>query len=351
MTSVVSTSGRMLTRVAADMSVADLRFLKVKLPNPADSLWTVLVNGREVATSRDGLLYCIPLEEQEGAQATTVDMVYAGSSSRGGFWREQRFEAPKFTDLPMDDIQWKFFVPHGWRYYGFGGTMEHLEPGYSALKVFDTRQYAEWNKEQREASIQKAREVLDEGEALLRSGKQRGAKKAFQQALNYSQGQADLNEDARVQLRNLVKQQVKIGLVNRRDALRVSRNIQDEQQSPQQTEGFRDGEYSQEYAVNIEKNLSEKDNTALEIVANKMIDQQAAAAGVVTAIRITMPKHGQELDFSRALQIDPAGDLIVTMKVGNGRLGRFTGALWPCAVLFVLLWVILARRSSRLARA
>ena len=352
MTSVVSTSGRMLTRVAADMSVADLRFLKVELPNPEDRLWTVLVNGREVATSRDGLLYCIPLEEQEGAQSTTVDMVYAGSSSRGGFWREQSFEAPKFTDLPMDDIQWKFFVPHGRRYYGFGGTMEHLEPGYSALKVFDTRQYAEWNKEQREASIQKARQVLDAGEALLRSGKQRSAKKAFQQAMSYSQGQADLNEDARVQLRNLVKQQVKIGLVNRRDALRVSRNIQDEQQTAQQTEGFQDGEYSQEYAVNIEKSLSEKDNTALEIVANKMIDQQAAAAGVVTAIRITMPKHGQELDFSRALQIDPAGDLVVTMKVGNGRLGRFLGGLWPCAVVFVILWAALAaRRSARLAKA
>jgi len=279
-------------------------------------------------------------------------MVYAGSSSRGGVWREQKFEAPKFTDLPMDDIQWKFFVPHGRRYYGFGGTMEQLAPGYSGPNVFDTRQYAEWNKEQREASIQKARQVLDAGEALLRSGKQKGAKQAFQQAMSYSQGQADLNEDARVQLRNLVKQQVKIGLVNRRDALRVSRNIQDEQQAPQQTEGFQDGEYSQEYAVNIEKRLTEKDNTALEIVANKMIDQQAAAAGVVTAIRITMPKHGQELDFSRALQIDPAGDLTVTMKVGNGRLGKFLGGLWPCAVVFVVLWASLAaRRATRLARA
>jgi len=347
MTSVVSPSGRLLTRIVAQMTVGDLRFLKLSLPNKNDTLWTVLVDGREVATSRDGELYCIPLEEQEGGGSSTVDLVCAGSSRTGGFLREQRFKAPKFEGLPLDDIEWNFYVQPDLRYYGFGGTMEYREPASLVSRIFSSEQYSKWNKEQRKATLAKARQVLDDGEELMKAGKQRKAKKAFQQALNYSQGQADLNEDARVQLRNLVKQQVKLGLVNRRDALRVSRNIQAEQQEPQQTlQGFQDGDYSQEYASSVEQRLTQKDNTALEIVADKIIDQQAAAAGVVSAISVTMPEHGRELNFYRRLQIDPEGDLTVTFRAGNGWLAKALMAAWPCAVLFVLVWAGLARRRA-----
>jgi hypothetical protein len=181
---------------------------------------------------------------------------------------------------------------------------------------------------------------------MVESGQRMKAKKAFQQAMTYSQGQADLNEDARVQLRNLVKQQVKIGLVNRRDALRVSKNIAPEQQG-EQLAGFQNGDYTQEYATSVEGRLSARDNDALEAVANKILDQQAAAAGVVTAIRVTMPEQGRPLAFRRPVQIDPKGDLTVVFRAGDGRWGRLWRALWPSAILFALLAVAIRPRGGR----
>ncbi|MBM4143864.1 MAG: hypothetical protein FJ225_09790 [Lentisphaerae bacterium] len=344
MTSVVSRSRRILTRMTLDMTVGNLRFLKFSLPAEADTLWTALVNGKEVNVSRDAGLYCIPLEEEK--QTTKVEIVSAGKSLAGALTREQRFDAPRFVDLPLDDIEWTFFVPPALRYYGFGGTLEHREErGYPRTAVFNAALYDEWNKRQREEVIQKAKQELQAGEQLIQAGRRRSAMRAFEQALNYSQGQSDLNEDARVQLRNMVKQQVKIGLVNRRDALRVSRNIQDAAQAAP-SGGFQGGEYTQEYAQTVEGQLSSKDNAALEMVADRIIDQQAAAAGVVAAIRVTMPEHGEKLLFTRALQIDPKADLTVIFKAGTGRLGAAWRAAWPAAVLFALLWWLLARRQA-----
>jgi len=193
--------------------------------------------------------------------------------------------------------------------------------------------------ERKAGSIQKARLELDNAGQLLVAGDNRQARKAFENALNYSQGQADLNEDARVQLRNLMKQQVKIGLMNRRDVIRYNQNIiqeGEEQVAMPQQEAVEQN--AQRYLDRIEQRLSEKDRNALEIVADKMIDQQAAAAGVVTAIRVAMPEHGHRLNFKRPLQTDPTEPLTVSFKVGRGgKLLRLL-ALWPAFLLFGLTW-------------
>jgi len=259
--------------------------------------------------------------------------------------REHKAVAPTFEGLPLNDIEWSFFVLPQARYYGFGGTMD-LVPDSRGMNVFDTDTYMAYNKQQREATWKKARDVLSEGEAMVKGGRQREARKAFQQALNYSVGQEDLNEDARVQLRNLTKQQFKMGLVNRRGANRVRNNVIDEQQI-QQMEGFQGGNFTQEYAQQVEQQLSDIDNDALDIVAEKMIDQQAAAAGVVKAIRIVMPEHGRSFRFARSLQVDPKGELSVSFKVSHGTPARWLGTLWSLLFVFTGFWALTARVGER----
>jgi hypothetical protein len=352
MTSVVSAGGKLLTRVTMGVIAGNnLRSLNFKLPNKDDELWTVLVDRKVVSTWRDGELYCIPLEGQEGDRTTLVDITYAGSFSKSGiFVSKQKYEAPRFN-LPLNEIEWVFYVLPGRDYFGFGGTMElESQPG-TVVKVFTDSQYREWNKKLEVLSKENAIKGLDVGEELMKAGKPKQAQQSFQQALNWSQGQAEkgLNEDARVQLRNLQKQQWKIGLVNRRDAVRASKNIIDEQQIDQM-QGFKGGNYTQEYASDVQKRLSDKDNDALELVANKLIDQQTAAAGVVNVIGVTVPEHGRELRFRRAVQIDSQGDLNVTFRVGNGRISGMWRAVWPMVILFAGLWVFAAARMQGTAR-
>ena len=77
-----------------------------------------------------------------------------------------------------------------------------------------------------------------------------------------------------------------------------------------------------------------------------MIDQQAAAAGVVKAIRIVMPEHGRTFRFTRSLQVDPKGELSVSFRVGKPAGGL--GSLWSVLMLFVGLWgVMLVARPKK----
>ena len=75
--------------------------------------------------------------------------------------------------------------------------------------------------------------------------------------------------------------------------------------------------------------------------------QQAAAAGVVTAIRVTMPEHGKLYKFSRALQIDPEGELSVSFRAAGGEAARALNAIWPCLLLFLVVWGGLGLRRPR----
>jgi hypothetical protein len=272
----------------------------------------------------------------------------------------EKYEAPKFIRpplndkdtraiaLPLNDIQWDFYVVPGMKYYGFGGTMERVDVTEKPEYSFDPNRYEQWNIELRQNNLKLAKDGLDKGQSFVKAGNLNVAKKEFQQALNYSVGQQDVNEDARVQLRSLQKQQVKIGLVNRRDNVRFNNNIMDEQQLDQM-QGFNGGNYSQEYARNVEKRLSEKDNDALDVVAEKVIGQQAAAAGVVTAINVTMPEHGQLLRFKRDLQIDPKGDLTVKFRATSGEFGGILKTLLMALVLFLVFLGIASRMKSESA--
>ena len=353
MTSTMSNDGELLTRVVVKMTVGELRLLTLELPRRTDRLWTVLVNSREVATSRAEDSYVIPLEAEDSERETTIDFVYAGSSAGAGLGSDVKFEAPRIgkapkAGLPLSDIEWNFFVLPGHKYYGFGGTMDHEEEPRNAGKKYTTDTYASNNLRAINENIEKAKQVLDSGEQYVKEGKQKEAKRALQEAVNYSQADADLNEDARVQYRNLVKQQVKIGLLNRRDAVRYSQNIIDEQQLGQMEE-FKDGEYTQEYAARVERNLTSKDNDALEVVADKMIEQQTAAAGVVSAIRVSMPEHGKLIKFYRARHIEPEDELSVSFKMGTGKLGSVAGQAGAAALIFLVIWAGIAIRRSAAA--
>ena len=335
MVSVVSGDNKIITHVALKISVGSQRFLEVRLPGEKDSLWTVLVNKKEVSTSRDKDVYRVPIEEHKGNHPTDVELIYAGTAPSGGFVGARKYKAPKFG-LPLNNVTWDFFVPAGLKYYGFDGTMEREKKrAASVMQVFNSRVYQRENREENVKNEKLAKEWLKKGEKYKQVGELDNAQKAYQSAMNYSLGQRDLNEDARVLSRSLKQQQGKIGLVVRRDQVRFSRNKLAAQQLAQ-IEGFQDGQYTQDYAKRVERNLSEKENMALDMLVSKVLDQQAAAAGVLTSINITMPKHGTMLRFKRKTLVKPEEvELTVEFKASAGRGGRLVRVVGPGLLFFL----------------
>ena len=346
-TSVLAADGRQLMRVELRMNAGRLRLLKIALPEGGDPVWMALVNGQEAPVSRDGGLYCIPLDVEDGARDIRVEFMYAGTPARQGWRGQRRYEAPRFEGLPLRDIEWVMYVPEGFRYTDFGGSMERLG-GDAYASHFDIGSYLALNRSRREETLEEAGRLLDEGAELLKAGKQRQARDVLRTAMNYSQGESDLNEDARVQFRNLQMQQVKVGLYNRRGSLRSAQNIVQEDDAPegvQQMAVVNDGQFTPEYYSQVQQSLSVRDRSALDIVAERMVGQQDAAKATISAIRAAMPEHGLPLRFARKLHIDPETTLNVEFRVLRGRSLQMLNGIWPVALLFLVLYSARRRRT------
>ncbi len=333
--SVLSGEGRLLTRLTLDLQGGALRYLDLSLPDRDATLWAAFVNGRAAPPVREDGVFRIPLEAVEPGEPVTVEAVY--DSRAGGSWLARRIEGPR-VNVPLNDIRWSVYVLPNRFYYGFGGTLECADAGRVLPALgFDEQAYRRNTEREILADAEKAKQIMAQGEQYARQGRQQLAKKSLESAIQYSQGQRDLNEDARVQYRNLIQVNAVSGLVSRRAALRQFQNIQTEPQpnAPPVEQAARPREAPAPQA------LSPQDSDVLRGVSEKMIRQQEAAAGLPQAIRVTIPEHGRRLEFRRTLQIDPQAPMEVAFKaVGVGAAARALAGLAATAAAALAAWAL-----------
>jgi hypothetical protein len=344
-TTVLSSSGKMLTEAVINLKVGDLRFLKLQMPSDACALWAAMVNGAVVRASRDGETLNIPLDNLTVDRTTAVTLIYAdrlpGNSLRG----RRALRLPRFPDVPLREIAWRFFVPPEFRYEFVEGDFDRPTTA-AGLRKFEKADYENWNRSVNEKNTYVARNNLRIVGGLLDSGRQKEAQQALQVAVNSSVGDQTLNEDARIQFRNVAQQQVKMGLVNRRAELRQDNNIFEEQ-SAIPNEGFNGGNFNPQYAANVDEQLSAQDRAALDRVARRIVGQQEAAAGQAAAINIAMPEHGRGLSCYRSLQGEKGGELQLVMAFDRPSSFARVLVFWPALLAFAALWGLFKLAAGR----
>ena len=336
---VLSSSGKMLTQATIDLKVGDLRFLKLQMPSATCTLWAALVNGAEVRTSREGETINIPLENLTVDRSTSVMLIYADRLDGHSLGGRRTLRAPRFPDVPLRNITWNFFVPPEFQSEFVAGDFDQPSV-FTTVQSFGKADYEQYNKTVNAKNIDVAKSNMILVGRLLDSGKQKEAQQALQLAVNSSQADQTLNEDARIQWRNVAQQQVKMGLVNRREELRLGNNIFDEQ-TPQTREGFNGGNFNQHFAAQVEEQLTVQDRAALDRVARRIVDQQAAAAGQGVAINIAMPEHGRKLSFTRRLQGEKGGTLQLVLQFSRPSGLAHVWVFWPVVAVFAVLWGLL----------
>ena len=355
LTSVLADDGQMVTRVDLKLAVGTLRFLEVTMPEGVQA-WSVFVNGAAAMPLKDHGMLMIPLEAARVEGEASVELTFAGQAGTGSLFGRRSLEGPRFN-VPLSDVRWDLYAPPGHRYWGFGGTLTFRasERGDGTI-VFTAAQYEEVTHNAVLANNVKAEQVLRKGESLWKEGKQAQAKQALAEAVASSQGQLGLNEDARIQYRNLMRQQAVVGFYNRRAALKKSRNVWDDSEQPvaqqaapmaqQQVEA---GEWTAEYGRQVEQSLGQEDADNLNKVADKMLEQQAAAQVHANPIRVTLPVQGVHLPFYRELQITPASEIAIEFKTGSGRLLGWLSSAVSAAALLAVFWVVARLFAARRA--
>ncbi|MBN1124279.1 MAG: hypothetical protein JXA82_04670 [Sedimentisphaerales bacterium] len=344
---VVTPDGQAIHRVTLLLRVGAKRHLQTILPENG-TIWSLSVDGQSaqpsIRTNAEGLdVLLIPLPQQT-SDDVLVDMVYIDrlpAAQTGGTLEDwagmHRIAGPRF-DLPLKQITWHVYIPEGFNYDQFGGTLT-IDKNIlvdQQVRRYNMQSYERQMVEVSNANDQFAQQQQRLAQELAQQGRQADARRALSIGYNFSRGNRALNEDIRVDLDNLLKQQAKVGLVNARERLR------------QETSGVAaaagmitiDGksvQFSQQQAERIESSLGQADNENLELITQRILRAQEAAEGSVAQLQITMPFSGKILRFDSPLQVEPEAEMEVIFRASRQRIHKVDSSLWYVLILFGVL--------------
>ena len=304
---MVSRDGRQLHVVSVIISGGTKNFLNLKLPE-GSSLSSVFVDREPLQTTMKDGVYLIPLNQSvPGEKERKLEITYI-QNTKNFDWKKAALEGPQF-DLPLKDINWFVYVPNEHRYDRFAGSMKYL-PDYVRFDN-STQTYLAQNKEGVELTRNKANALLQQGFEYSSRGRRDLARKTFESVLNLSESMEDINEDARVQLQETLRQQTLVGLVNRRENLKSS--ISGESGDFDERK-YNQGYFSDSFAKAVEKQLEEEDTQILGKMSDKIMTQQKAAIHKVLPLKVIIPQEGRRLHFFREVQIEPLTPMNVSFS-------------------------------------
>ena len=227
----------------------------------------------------------------------------------------QAYGGPRF-DLPLQNISWTLYLPKGYEYDEFEGTLTPVE------ETVKRHLYQDYDLAAYEADVvrgnvrdrEKAVELQSEANSLVERGRQYAARQALESAWLYSLSDQALNEDTRVQLHRLNREQAIVGLVGRRSALK--QQGASGQASAQAGPGGPDlgDQFNTADAERLQNSLSKADSENLEMITERLIEMQEAAAGSRVQLMINMPLRGRRIELTRPLQVQPGAAMEVQFE-------------------------------------
>ncbi|MBI1367350.1 MAG: hypothetical protein GC162_01710 [Planctomycetes bacterium] len=357
-TTVVNERGQSINHVELQMRVGAKRHLATRLPEGA-SIWSLMVNNRSTLPSlthdaKGEPVTLIPLGHAGvGELPVTVELIYIVPAP--GDWRTamQHYEGPRF-DLPLKDVTWRFFVPEDMNYESFEGTLSVNDQVLRAMPVsgYGVDAYEQQQQQMVEQDNRLALELQSRGQQWAQQGEQYKAKQALESAYNYSFNDAALNEDARVQLHQLSRQQAMVGLKGRRAYLRPRDGSAEAANAPAAVQDLGD-QFSAEQADRELGALDRFDSENLERITDRIIDIQEAAAGEVAPLSIHMPTRGRLLEFDRPLQVKADSPMTVSFAATPMTPPRTRFGYYAAVGLFagLCLLMLAAPRVTGRARA
>ncbi|MCB1152355.1 hypothetical protein KDL45_01810 [bacterium] len=98
------------------------QFLTVTLPEGMD-VWSVHRDGQPIKAARDGDALLLPIARTDTYRPTRLSLMIYRESGFTPFLARKTFELPTL-DVPTNRISLTTYVPPGYRYFGFGGTLD-----------------------------------------------------------------------------------------------------------------------------------------------------------------------------------------------------------------------------------
>jgi hypothetical protein len=354
LTSVVATSGEILTEGRLLLRPGDKRLLGLRLPPPG-RFWYAFVNGQSAWPWRETNQMLLLLEKNsDPAKSTTVEFFYTcPMRTRGLLKFSHQLLGPAF-DLPLENITWLIYVPEDWKVKDWDSPLQLIsESGAVLPAAMNLNSYLQTENARLSQKTKEAETLLQMGNTFLQQGTPQQARRAYQAAWKLSPQDAAFNEDARVQLHNLKMQQALLGLNQRRQAAFEYIEKRDGKTAKSPFTTWTPGQapdYTQQQVQRILEQNPAEDNAALVRLAERLIRQQESGVGKPESIRAALPTQGRLLTFKGSLQVKEWADLQVKLDVKSVRPNHWWLQLGGLAAVFVGL-VVLGAMTRKPGRA
>lgn len=348
---ILSSHGAHVTKASVHVEVAEKSPLKVTLP-PGASLFNVTVNEQSVAIAQEGetdaaktySFYVFPREDGQDAHVTFAFGVYASG--------EALMTGP-ILNVPWRNLTWKVVLPNGYHLQSHEGNLAQLSDGQPVR--FDMDQYMQQSAQAQRSQTAKATQLLERANDWLRQGQQDKALEALQNAAKSSSLDAASNEDARVQLRQLQREQAVLGLNTRRQLLAMenrietpsfARNAQMEQAAAQNP--FLKGalNYDPQQVDQLLLGNTAEENSALKRMASRLVSQQSEADPGLRGIDVTLPARGELVTFHRAVHVADAQPLQLRLTLKPTPTVSWWWIIGSLAFLAALAWLSRGRDDA-----
>lgn len=347
-TSVISDAGVMLTQARLDMSPGDMRLLHLTLP-PKAEFWFAFVNQNGVWPWRQGDQILVPLNPSSSTDQNVPVEIYFSSSvgKPDGRALDLSLLAPKF-DLPLENLTWQVYLNQKWQVKKWSGALQlQQQQIVDNGGDFDLQGYLQKETNWEQERTIEAEQMLAAGNSALQNGNPQQARRAFESAYGLSTHDEAFNEDARVELNNLKLQQALMGLNARQAAVAGENGIVGDEMKQLRNNQY--ANYTQQDAQRVIDNNSAEENTAFMELANRLIQQQEAAAANPAVIRASIPEQGRLLTFKRSVVVNDWADLGIRLEATIVGVISWTARLLLLALIALGLGVI-ALLAARLGK-
>jgi hypothetical protein len=331
---LVSDQSTTLTYVRLLLEPGDKRELQVQLPGNSQ-FWCAFVNDHAVTPWQSEPALLIPLEPGSRSRLQAVVEFYFASPIRRAHPRrlDLNLLAPRL-DLPLENITWAVKTDDTWTLKDWEGALElHPHPDLQPETPLNPETYLHQESQRRKDRSIEAGESLTLARQFLQEGSPQQARRALQTAFGLSRHDLAFNEDARVQLNNLKVQQALSGL-----QLQQGRLSGDHALSAPST-GL---------PTTSSSPAPSADQAILVRLAERLIQQQDAAAMASMAIRPHPPEAQRTYTFTRPLEIEPSRELSLDLTLTRPGSISWIARIGLLLALFVVLLLVnsLARFRS-----
>ncbi|MBT3296094.1 MAG: hypothetical protein HN383_12545 [Verrucomicrobia bacterium] len=332
---VVAEDGQLMTSARLSVQNTAFQYLELALPENSE-LWSAFVSGVAIQPNVDSGKVMLPLKQvASAASSVDIDLVYIGTTKFPERKGAIAIASPSLG-IPVKDARWDLYLPPGYVYTGFGGSMQREETtegeavqSYS-FSMSDYSRVAGKKAAARKAKVSMklkwANEALDS-----ESGKNVAQ---YQQVLSEAGGAASSDHEVTRLKKKL------------RDAQAVNMLKRQESFSKGYAKGGKTAGIEQRMAKDdVVEQLLSKETAARQW--DRLQRAQEIGEARIRPIHVVLPQRGIKYTFTQPLQSKPWDPMTIKFSAARAGAGGVWGWVGTSVVGFLVIWLAVAAGRRR----